>query len=134
VYVSSTAWFTSHFAYTVIFPVTGVPKSYTCVNTLSLYQPANVYPLFVGSVSGLVAVFPLSTVWLTTTLPPFVLKLTVYLLISHTAYIVFVPLLTSTVEPILGVVAVALSAHPKNVYPVLVGFVVLTVNVWFFPV
>ena len=72
-----------HFAYNVVFPeIVSVLKLNTWDKAVSLYQPANVYVLsasaaFVGAV-GWVAFSPSLTVWLSTAVPPFELKETVY--------------------------------------------------------
>ena len=48
----------SNLAYIVVSSVIAVSKSNLVVYVSSVYQSSNVYPVFVGSVVGLVAVLP----------------------------------------------------------------------------
>lgn len=84
-----TVWYVSppsaHLAYSVSSPVTGVPKPYGRVPAASVVQPTNTLPSRVGSV-GFVTVCPYSTVAEVTGVPPFELKVTVYVFGVHCAY------------------------------------------------
>ena len=71
-----------HFAYTVISAFTNVllVNSFPSLHAASVYQPSNVYPAFVGAVGKIITV-PSSTFSMgTTSLPPLLLNVTVYLL------------------------------------------------------
>ncbi len=61
-----------------------VLKAYSDVSPALLYHPANVYPVLVGGVGASIALV-YSSVIEATSLPPFELKVTVYLPRTHLA-------------------------------------------------
>ena len=127
----------SQFAVYILFPVLpfSIITSNSGIAPFAPVQPANVYPSLLGFINViflLSIVYVLGFVPVPATVPSFKLYVIVYSSAAHTAYNVNSSLLlysglTFPSSPIVysASVASAVVAHPLNVYPLLVGMVLL---------
>ena len=115
-----------------------VIKSHVFIHPASLYQPPNVYPIFVGS-AGFVDLALYSINWLSTNDPPFELKIILFIELltvtlqvefllpsSVVTVIVAIPVLTAVIFPTLSTVTIVgfEDVHATTLFIAFVGFTV----------